>query len=673
MLYHNANRNTFSKRARMKRRIIGFLSLLFTVFTIGAVISMLYITFTTSELKKLITLHGVEILRQDLIIKIQNVEQDLLTVHTELGSKLDKIIANMTDLDKAINNCTSCHHSPLITRKLGQIMENVDKFEASLSYYITASADAERIRSLKVESYATGSELLSITSEMAFIAHKRLQERTEKALEGVRKAQMILIVTLGVAFLIALWIAVTLINNVLDPIKALMDVSRNITTGNLGYTTRYADSTEFGELAASINEMSLSLREGNERVVQHMDRLAGLYKLTLPFHSVSDITEIFSEVSRSVADLLDVEQCGLMLQDEDRNFILHMHPAHGLSEAEVNSLRIHKEEVLNIYHANSGRPLVIRAPIEGKLPQGLIGPTGNIRNMLLGWIRLQGGLAGLIRLANKRNGDFSEESARLIGIISNNISVAIENAKLYEDLRMQMQELKETQEQLVQAAKLAAIGELASNVAHEINNPLTSIMGYADLIREETDLESIMKDIDIIGKESLRARNIVQQLLEFARKRPLEIKETNINGLLKETVSLINVQLKNARIKIAEKYGPLPAIMGDPNQLKQVFLNIINNSVHSMSGGSGELTITTSANNTQVSVAIADTGNGIPADILPKIFEPFFTTKKEKGTGLGLSISFKIIQSHNGRIEVKSEEGKGTTFTVLLPVHGGPA
>src|SRR6202142_4724815 len=128
----------------------------------------------------------------------------------------------MTYLDKAISNCKSCHNSPLITQKLGQIRDNVDKFEASLSYYITASADAGHIRSLKRESYETGTELLGIASEMAFIAHKRLQERTGKALEGVRKAQMILIVTLVVAFLIALWIAVTLINNVLNPIKELM-------------------------------------------------------------------------------------------------------------------------------------------------------------------------------------------------------------------------------------------------------------------------------------------------------------------------------------------------------------------------------------------------------------------------------------------------------------------
>lgn len=325
---------------------------------------------------------------------------------------------------------------------------------------------------------------------------------------------------------------------------------------------------------------------------------------------------------------------------------------------------------MKLYFANNRRPVIIHNPQGDPLVSGLTGHGDvPVRSMLLGWIRLQGELAGMIRLANKQNGDFSEESARLVGIISNNVSVAIENSKLYQDLKSQMQELRETQEQLVQAAKLAAIGELASNVAHEINNPLTSIMGYAELIREETDLTSIMRDIDIISKESLRARNIVQQLLEFARKRPLELREIKPDELLKETVDLVRVQLKNARIKIVEEYGSLPSIMGDANQLKQVFLNIINNAVHSMSDNGGVLTIATTGAENHVQIAIEDNGHGIPPEILPKIFEPFFTTKRDKGTGLGLSITYKIIESHNGKIDIKSEVGTGTTFTLALPLY----
>jgi ABC-type multidrug transport system fused ATPase/permease subunit len=188
----------------MKNRIIEFLSVLFAVFTAGAVISMLYITFTTSQLREIITLHNVEILRQDLIIKIQNVEEDLLTVHTELGSRLDEIVSNVTDLDKSINRCMQCHHSPLMTQKLHDVRGLIDKFETSLSYYITASSNEKRILSLKAESYNIGTELLGMTSEMALIANQRLQERTQKAIDNVGRAQRILIVTLFLSLQLSL-------------------------------------------------------------------------------------------------------------------------------------------------------------------------------------------------------------------------------------------------------------------------------------------------------------------------------------------------------------------------------------------------------------------------------------------------------------------------------------
>ncbi len=658
----------------MKNRIIAFLSVLFAVFTVGAVISMLYITFTTSELKKIITLHSVEILRQDLIIKIQNVEQDLLTVHTELGSRLDKIVANVTDLDKSINNCTRCHHSPLITQKLGDVRGLIDRFENSLSYYITASANEERIRSLKMESYSIGTELLNITSEMALIANQRLQDRTQRAIDDVRRAQKILIITLFIAFLIGLWIASRLTRNILSPVRELIGVSRKIASGNLGCKTGYSDSTEFGELASSINDMSVSLKKSNEQILQHMNRLTGLYRVTLPFHSVSNITDVVREVSRGVAELVGVEQCGLLLLDEDGKYLEHALPAYGLDEAQARSIRVSREALKKLYLANNRRPLAVNDLKASDLPEGITGgPVPEVRNLLLGWVSLKGDLVGVLRLANRKQGEFQEESSRLLGIISNNVSVAIENIKLYEDLRAQMKELRETQEQLVQAAKLAAIGELASNVAHEINNPLTSIMGYAELIKEEGNIENIMKDIEIIERESMRARDIVQQLLEFARRRPLEIRAVNINSLLREVVALIGVQLKDASIKIHENYSELPVIMGDPNQIKQVFLNVLNNSVHAMAENSlqrgKEINIRTSNTEASVFVEIADTGHGISSEVLPKIFEPFFTTKREKGTGLGLSITYKIIQSHKGKIDVNSEEGRGTKFTISLPIY----
>jgi uncharacterized phage-associated protein len=179
----------------MKNRIIAYLSLLFLIFSIGAVISMLYIKFTTAELEKIITLHSVEILRQDLVIKIQNVEKDLLTVHTELGGSLDNIVSNVMHLDGAIRDCKGCHHSTVITKKLGEINDLIGRFKSSLSYYITASANEKLITSLKADSYDTATELVDITSEMTLIANQRLQERTQKAIDDVRSAQRILVFT----------------------------------------------------------------------------------------------------------------------------------------------------------------------------------------------------------------------------------------------------------------------------------------------------------------------------------------------------------------------------------------------------------------------------------------------------------------------------------------------
>ena len=653
----------------MKKRIIAYLALLFVFFSIGALLSILYIKFTTSELKKIITLHSVEILRQDLVIKIQNVEQDLLTVHTELSSRLDKIVLNVNDLDRAINDCSRCHHSPLIARKIEDIRTHINKFKGSLSYYITAASNEQRIRDLKAESYAIGSDLLNMTSEMAFIANKRLQERTEKVIEGVKNVEHILFITLVITFLIGLWIALRLTRKIINPVRQLIDLSRKIASGNLGSTTSYKDSTEFGELSASFNDMSLTLRESNQKVVENLNRLAGLYRVTLPLHSLSSMPEITREVSFGVAELLSVEQCGLLLLDHTSGYFEHKNPAFGLDESQAASLRISQTDALSLYYENNRRALIINNPQETDLPETIRGTNELIaRNLLFGWVRQKGELIGIIRLANKINGEFEEESGRLLGIISNNVSVAAENAKLYEDLRLQMKELKETQEQLVQAAKLAAIGELASNVAHEINNPLTSILGYAELIREEKNLESIMQDIEIIMSESIRARDIVHQLLEFARKRPLDMKEISVNSVVKDVLSLVNVKFKDAKIKLHESYSEVPFIRGDQNQLKQVFLNILNNAIDSISDGGGVITIRTARQLDNAVVQITDNGHGIQEDVLPRIFEPFFTTKREKGTGLGLPISYKIVQSHQGKIEVNSKPGEGTVFSVFLPL-----
>jgi signal transduction histidine kinase len=180
-------------------------------------------------------------------------------------------------------------------------------------------------------------------------------------------------------------------------------------------------------------------------------------------------------------------------------------------------------------------------------------------------------------------------------------------------------------------------------------------------------MEKILRDVEVIEKESLRARDIVHQLLQFSRKQPLLMKTVDMNKLLVSVIELVGVQIKDSRMKVEKDFSGIPLIEGDENQLKQVFLNIISNAIYSMHNA-GTLGVRTRLSGETVLVEVSDTGSGIPREIMDRIFEPFFTTKNEKGTGLGLSISFKIVQGHGGNIEVESQPGKGSRFTVRLPV-----
>jgi len=266
---------------------------------------------------------------------------------------------------------------------------------------------------------------------------------------------------------------------------------------------------------------------------------------------------------------------------------------------------------------------------------------------------------------------FTPDELRLAEGIALQSALAIENSRLYEGVKQQMVELKQTQAQLVQSTKLAAIGELAANIAHEINNPLTTVLGFASFIAERLSAEDPMREeLGLIQEEASRARDIVRDLLQFSRQRDFRPEPTDVNTVLEQVVAMIRRQGAFGAVAVTEAYGEeLPMVEMDVPRIKQVFLNIINNAVFAMKAG-GTLTIRTAAAGDSVRIAFADTGPGIPADILGRIFDPFFTTKPEvSGTGLGLSVSLGIVQSHGGTIEVASEVGRGSTFTVTLPLH----
>jgi PAS domain S-box-containing protein len=227
-----------------------------------------------------------------------------------------------------------------------------------------------------------------------------------------------------------------------------------------------------------------------------------------------------------------------------------------------------------------------------------------------------------------------------------------------------------TQEMLLEQEKLSSVGKLAAGVAHEINNPLTAVLTNSMLLLEELNEEDPMyEDLKGIADETLRCRQIVRGLLEFARQEAPAKVEIDLNKIVSSVVGLVRKQFSFNNITIdTNLYDEMPLIRLDKDQLQQVIVNILMNSMESIERG-GEIRMETSYDDKAgtVLLRIKDSGRGIPEDIKLKLFDPFFTTK-ETGTGLGLSISHGIIQRHGGRISFESQAGKGTTFTIELPV-----
>jgi len=226
--------------------------------------------------------------------------------------------------------------------------------------------------------------------------------------------------------------------------------------------------------------------------------------------------------------------------------------------------------------------------------------------------------------------------------------------------------------QLAQAERLASLEQLAAGVAHEINNPLATILLYADILRPECgQKEQNLAALEMINSEARRCQRIADALLDFSRQKPIVPQPTDLNALLQNVVEVEQRHEKYTGVQIVTELDPaLPLIQADPALLRQVLINLLNNAVEAMPHG-GRLTLRTRQQPAdQVTVEVADTGVGIPPENLNRLFRPFFTTKPPgQGTGLGLAIAASIVRQHHGQISVQSQVGQGTTFTFRLPMQ----
>lgn len=276
------------------------------------------------------------------------------------------------------------------------------------------------------------------------------------------------------------------------------------------------------------------------------------------------------------------------------------------------------------------------------------------------------GLGDFSRRVEVRSQDECGELARVFNRMTENLKSS------REQLELTVESLKTTQAQLIQSEKLAGIGEFVSGVAHELNNPLTSVMGFSELLKQTGTDPQQKRYLDMIHKSAVRCQKIVQALLSFARHHQPERKPVCVNGLVEAVIEILNYQLRTSNIEVRTKLdSALPLAMVDAHQMQQVFLNIINNARQSIEAHQpkGWIQITTEARDPNVRIAIQDSGPGIAPENLSKLFDPFFTTKEVgKGTGLGLSLCYGIVKEHGGSITPRSRPGEGATFIIELPI-----
>jgi two-component system NtrC family sensor kinase len=224
---------------------------------------------------------------------------------------------------------------------------------------------------------------------------------------------------------------------------------------------------------------------------------------------------------------------------------------------------------------------------------------------------------------------------------------------------------------LAQSEKLAAIGQLAAGVAHEINNPLTAIIANAQMLHRELPTDSdLQESVDLIARAGARATQVVRNLLDFARKEQYHLGLTDINETLQRAIELVQHEILARGVKLDFKPDPkLPAILASQDHLQSVWLNLLLNAIDSLDKSPGQIKIAARQIGDEIHISVNDNGKGISPERLMRIFEPFYTTKEAgRGTGLGLSVCHRIVKQHNGQIHVESQVGTGSEFMVVLPM-----
>jgi signal transduction histidine kinase/CheY-like chemotaxis protein len=403
--------------------------------------------------------------------------------------------------------------------------------------------------------------------------------------------------------------------------------------------------------------------------------LEGLQDFSQRLLEATQEERILDDAVNTARDLLGAECAGLFLFDPTSQ-VLRLQAGVGWQPGTVGTVTVTPSTASFAGYTFRNREVTQAEDLDGEtrfqVPEHLV--SHGIRagiNVPLG-VRDQP--IGVLTAGYRTPHRFSDDETRALTSLAHQTALALDKVRIYAELQKNLEQLKETQAQLIQADKLTALGTLLSGMAHELNNPLSTILLSVQLLKRRHALpEATRARMDVVEQECERASRLIQQLLVFARRRPPERKRVDLNEVTRAALGLQAPTFELRGIRVVTELATVPPIQGDAHQLQQVLLNLFSNAAHAMkSTPGGVLTVRSRETHGAVVVDVADTGPGIAPEHLTRVFDPFFTTKDVgEGTGLGLSLAIGIVEAHGGTLRVENVAGAGARVTMRIPASDG--
>jgi len=420
------------------------------------------------------------------------------------------------------------------------------------------------------------------------------------------------------------------------------------------------------------------------REVAQREKFSALLTVSRAVVNTLDLNTILTTIAKQIRQVIQTDECTVFLHDDRENVLLPAVCDAVTYKDEMLAVRLKPGEGITGAVALSGRGEIVNDAEADPRAMTVPGTPPEQSALLCVPLISRDRVLGVVTLSRLGPRGFQEEDLELATLFAGQCSAAIANARLYESIKLAYDELRATQAQLVQSAKLNALGEMAGGVAHDFNNILAAILGRTQLLLQSVDDPGIRRQLGVVEQAALDGAQTVRRVQEFTRVRQDERFETlDLNRVLYGVVELTRpaweagAKRRGVVVNLHLDLKASQTIAGAASELREVFTNMVLNAVDAMPAG-GELWIASADEGGDVRVQVRDSGVGMDHDTRARVFDPFFTTKEVKGTGLGLSVAYGIVKRHRGRIDVLSHPGAGTEFTLTfptgaVPVEHGPA